>query len=349
MEKVAERFPGDDDRKRRMSLIEEGAERYVRMANLAVIGSSRVNGVSALHSQLLKENLFRDFDEFEPGKLLNQTNGVTPRRWMLKCNPEQTVLLNRVLGKGWEIECDRLRKLEEVADDASFQKEWRAVKLHNKQRLSERLWQEHAIELDPSFILDSQIKRIHEYKRQHLNILHAVSLYQAYKADPARLAAAVPRTFLFGGKAAPGYETAKSIIWLANSVGHIVNNDPQVRQKLRVLFVPNYNVSWAELIIPATEVSEQISTAGLEASGTGNMKFAMNGALTIGTLDGANIEIREEVGAENFFLFGLTAEQVSALKTKGYNPWDYYNTIATNPAEEAFRPMAEGNCPLVRS
>jgi len=324
LEKLEVRFPGDQDRKRRMSLIEEGIERYVRMANLAVLGSSRVNGVSALHSQLIKDNLFKDFDEFEPGKLLNQTNGVTPRRWMLKCNPEQTVLLNRVVGKGWEIDCDRLKQLESVAGDASFQAEWSAVKLHNKQRLADKLWRDHAIEFDPTFILDSQIKRIHEYKRQHLNILHAVSLYQAYKADPARLAAAVPRTFLFGGKAAPGYETAKNIIWLANSVGSVIDSDPAIRQKLRLIFVPNYNVSWAELIIPATEVSEQISTAGLEASGTGNMKFAMNGALTIGTLDGANVEMKDNIGEENMFLFGLHVDQVEATKRAGYDPRQIY-------------------------
>jgi starch phosphorylase len=324
LESVDQRFPGDNDRKRRMSLIEEGGERFVRMANLAVVGSSRVNGVSALHSQLLKDNLFRDFDEFEPGKLLNQTNGVTPRRWMLKCNPGQTALLNRALGKGWEIDCDRLKQLESVALDSSFQAEWSQVKLSNKQRLADKLWREHAIELEPTFMLDSQIKRIHEYKRQHLNILHAVSLYQAYKADPARLAQAVPRTILIGGKAAPGYETAKNIIWLCNSVGNVINNDAQVKDKLRLLFVPNYNVSWAEVIIPATELSEQISTAGLEASGTGNMKFAMNGALTIGTLDGANVEMRDNIGEENMFLFGLHADQVEATKRAGYDPRAIY-------------------------
>src|SRR5690606_23472776 len=298
-------------------------ERYVRMANLAVVGSSRVNGVSALHSQLLRENLFRDFDEYEPGKLLNQTNGVTPRRWMLKCNPGQTALLNRILGKGWEVDTDRLRKLEEVCNDTATINEWRAIKLQHKERLAEQLWKRAAIELDPSFMLDAQVKRIHEYKRQLLNLLHVVSLYQLYKADPHKAKAAVPRTFLFAGKAAPGYETAKNIIWLINAVADVINADADIRQKLRVIFVPNYSVSWAELIIPATELSEQISTAGYEASGTGNMKFAMNGALTIGTMDGANVEMAENIGTENMFIFGLSAEEVVNTKM-GYDARSIY-------------------------
>lgn len=321
---VSQRYPGDGGRLNRMSIIEEGGERYVRMANLAVIGSSRVNGVSAMHSQLLKDNLFRDFDEYEPGKIINQTNGVTPRRWMYKCNPGQTKLLDRVCGKGWELEIGRLKELEGVAHDQALQAEWEKVKQENKQRLAERLASRCGIDLDPTFILDSQVKRIHEYKRQLLNILHVVSLYQLYKADPQRAERAVPRAFLFAGKAAPGYETAKEIIWLINSVAAVVNEDPQVKDKLKVVFVPNYNVSWAELIIPATEVSEQISTAGYEASGTGNMKFAMNGALTIGTLDGANVEMKEQIGAENMFLFGLHVDQVEATKAAGYDPRAIY-------------------------
>ncbi len=324
LEDVQSRFPGDHERIRRMSIIEEGDERFVRMANLAVVGSSRVNGVSALHSQLLKENLFKDFDEYQPGKLINQTNGVTPRRWMLRCNPGQTRLLNRVVGKGWEVKIEKLKKLESFATDSSFQKEWMQVKLENKQRLSERLLKEANIDFDPSFILDSQVKRIHEYKRQLMNILHVVSLYQAYKSDPKRCAEAVPRAFLFAGKAAPGYEVAKEIIWLINSVAEVVNQDPQVRHKLKVIFVPNYSVTWAEAIIPATDVSEQISTAGLEASGTGNMKFAMNGALTIGTLDGANVEMKQEIGEENMFLFGLLTEEVAATKRAGYDARQLY-------------------------
>src|SRR5690606_2382058 len=251
---VERRFPGDIDRKRRMSIIQGGGDRYVRVANLAVIGSSHVNGVSALHSKLLKENLFRDFDEYEPGKLLNQTNGVTPRRWMLKCNPGQTELLNRTIGKGWEVEIDRLTKLESIADDRKIHQEWREIKLENKRRLARRLWTQCGIELDPSFLLDAQVKRIHEYKRQLLNILHVVSLYQLYKADPVKAETAVPRTFLFAGKAAPGYERAKQIIWLINTVGKVINADSVIREKLRVVYVPNYSVSWAELIIPATEV-----------------------------------------------------------------------------------------------
>jgi len=329
MTTLGSRFPGDEDRKRRMSLIDETGERYVRMANLAVLGSTKVNGVSALHSQLLKENLFRDFEEFAPGKLTNMTNGVTPRRWMLKCNPGQTVLLNKVVGKGWEKDCDRLVGLEAVADDPGFQAEWRAVKRANKERLAERLWREAGIELDPTFVVDSQVKRIHEYKRQLLNLLHAVNLYQTYKSDPKALADAVPRAFVFAGKAAPGYEAAKNIIWLINCVGNVVNRDPDVRSKLRVIFVPNYSVTWAETIMPATEVSEQISTAGLEASGTGNMKFGMNGALTIGTLDGANVEMRDCVGAENIFIFGLETHEVELAKRNGYSARQIYNADRT--------------------
>ncbi len=338
LSEVEDRFPGDRDRLRRMSLIEEDGERFVRMANLAVVGSSRVNGVSALHSQLLRDQLFRDFDEFEPGKFTNQTNGVTPRRWMLQCNPGQSALLDRVAGKGWEVDLDRIARLVPYASDKAFQEEWRAVKRQNKERLCERLWHECGFELDPSFLIDAQVKRIHEYKRQHLNVLHIVSLYLSMKADPSKIAAAVPRAFLFAGKAAPGYETAKQIIHLINSIATVINNDPQTRSKLRVLFVPNYSVTWAEVIIPATDISEQISTAGYEASGTGNMKFAMNGALTVGTLDGANIEIRDAVGAENMFLFGLSSEEVAAAKRAGYDPRQiYYSERPVRDAIDAVR------------
>lgn len=321
---VSARFPGDGDRLRRMSIIEEVGERYVRMANLAVIGSSQVNGVSALHSQLLKDNLFRDFDEHEPGKLVNQTNGVTPRRWMLKCNPGQSALLDRVIGPGWEADAARLKQLESVAEDRALHDEWRGIKLQNKQRLADKLWSKAGIELNPHFVLDSQVKRIHEYKRQLLNLLHIAALYRTYKQDPVKAKNAVPRAFLFAGKAAPGYETAKQIIWLINTVGAVINNDPDVRDVLSVIYVPNYSVSWAELIIPATEVSEQISTAGYEASGTGNMKFAMNGALTIGTLDGANVEMKDNIGEENMFLFGLHADEVAATKAAGYDARPIY-------------------------
>ena len=348
LEGVERRFPGDADRKRRMSIIEEAGERYVRMANLAVIGSSRVNGVSALHSQLLKEQLFRDFDEYEPGKLLNQTNGVTPRRWMYKCNPGQTSLLNRLLGTGWEADVSRLKLLENYSDDPAIQQEWQAIKLANKQRLAERLWSSSGVELNPNFLLDSQVKRIHEYKRQLLNLLHVIYLYQTYKAHPEKIKQAVPRTFLFAGKAAPGYETAKQIIWLINSVGKVLNTDPETRDVLQVIYVPNYSVSWAELIIPATDVSEQISTAGYEASGTGNMKFAMNGALTIGTLDGANVEMKDEMGEENMFLFGLHAHEVAAQKAQGYDARQIYfadrtlRAVLDSVARGAFSPEDPG-------
>jgi starch phosphorylase len=319
---VKKAFPGDEERLRRVSIVEEGAERSIRMANLAVVGSTRVNGVSALHSELLKEHLFKDFVEAEPDKFINQTNGVTPRRWLLKCNPLLAELITRRIGDGWEIDLDQLERLIPHASDPEFQAEWRAVKLKNKERLAKALLQKFNVELDPTHLLHAQVKRIHEYKRQLLNILHVIALYQAYKQNPPY--DVVPRTFVFGGKAAPGYDMAKRIIHLINSVGQVINSDLQVRKYLRVIFVPNYSVSLAELIIPATDVSEQISTAGMEASGTGNMKFALNGALTVGTLDGANIEIKDAVGDANIFIFGLTAEQVTASRLGGYDPKQVY-------------------------
>ncbi|HSC89151.1 MAG TPA: glycogen/starch/alpha-glucan phosphorylase, partial [Polyangiaceae bacterium] len=266
----------------------------------------------------------RDFAELWPERFTSVTNGVTPRRFVALANPRLADLITEAIGDGWLRDLDRLQALEPFAEDAAFQDRWRAVKQANKDELAAWMRAKYGLPCDPAALLDAQCKRIHEYKRQHLNILHAVSLYLSYKADPARLAQAVPRTILFGGKAAPGYETAKNIIWLANSVGNVINNDPQVREKLRLIFVPNYNVSWAEVIIPATELSEQISTAGLEASGTGNMKFAMNGALTIGTLDGANVEMRDNIGEEHMFLFGLHADQVEATKRAGYDPRQIY-------------------------
>lgn len=320
---VRGRHPGDDARVRRMSLIEEGPERQVRMANLAIVGSQRVNGVSELHSRLIRENLFRDFAEFYPGKFTNQTNGVTPRRWLAKCNPELSALITKHVGDGWQTDLMRLAKLEPLASDAAFQDAWRAIKRHNKERLARWLRRAHGLELDPTHLVDTQIKRIHEYKRQLLNVLHIVALYQRYRAQPQL--DAVPRTFVFAGKAAPGYAMAKRIVHLINAVAERVNADPLTRDRLRVLFVPNYGVSQAELLIPASDVSEQISTAGMEASGTGNMKFALNGALTIGTLDGANIEIKDAVGQENIFIFGLTVEEVEAQKREGYDPWRVYH------------------------
>jgi len=319
---VKKRFPGDEERLSRMSIVEEGPEKRLSMANLAVVGSTRVNGVSALHSRLLRERLFKDFYELEPEKFINQTNGVTPRRWMLKCNPPLAALITSRIGAGWEVDLDQLEKLAPHASDPEFQEQWRAVKRQAKDRLAKALLQRSNIELDPTHLIDTQVKRIHEYKRQLLNILHVIALYQQYKQKPPF--EVVPRTFIFAGKAAPGYDMAKRIIHLINSVAQVINGDVQVRNHLRVLFVPNYSVSLAELLMPATDVSEQISTAGMEASGTGNMKFALNGALTIGTLDGANVEIREAVGEANFFLFGLTTEQVLAARESGYDPQATY-------------------------
>jgi glycogen phosphorylase len=322
LEAVREKFPVDDDRIRRMSIIEEGHVKKVRMANLAIVGSSHVNGVSKLHSQILKNQLFCDFEEMTPGKVINVTNGVTPRRWLLKCNPALAALISKSIGPGWERDLDRLERLVPLATDRSFQAEWRQVKRENKRRLAQFAKERFAFTIDPEHVLDAQVKRIHEYKRQTLNILHVVALYLQYKQklpdNP------MPRTFLFGGKAAPGYDMAKRVIHLINSVGHVINQDPATCQLLQCYFIPNYSVSVAERIIPATDISEQISTAGTEASGTGNMKFAMNGALTIGTLDGANIEILEAVGRENMFIFGLTAENVEQLRKTGYDPQGIY-------------------------
>ncbi|HET7755077.1 MAG TPA: glycogen/starch/alpha-glucan phosphorylase [Anaeromyxobacteraceae bacterium] len=306
----------------RMSLIEEGPVRQVRMANLAVVGSHSVNGVAALHTELLKTDLFHDFDALWPERFNNKTNGVTPRRWVLQANPALSALIGECIGPGWETDFDELRRLEPLADDAGFRKRFREVKRANKERLAEIIARENGITVDVDSIFDVQVKRLHEYKRQHLNVLNVVREYLRMKADPTYRP--VPRTFVFGGKAAPGYAMAKWIIKLVNAVAEVVNHDIDVQGRLSVVFLRNYRVSLAERIFPAADVSEQISTAGKEASGTGNMKFAMNGALTIGTLDGANVEIREEVGAENFFLFGLTVEQVKELRKRGYNPWEYY-------------------------
>jgi len=306
----------------RMSLIEEGTPKMVRMANLAVIGSHSVNGVAALHTELLRNDLFKDFHRLWPERFNNKTNGVTPRRWMMLSNPELASVLNEVLGPSWVVDTSELRRLELVADDQAFRRRFREVKAANKERLAAIVQRENGMEIDPSSIFDVQVKRIHEYKRQTLNVLHIVHQYLRMKADPGY--SPVPRTYLFGGKAPPGYAMAKWIVKLINSVASVVNHDRDVRNCIKVAFLKNYRVSLAERIIPAADVSEQISTAGKEASGTGNMKFAMNGALTIGTLDGANVEIREAVGPENFFLFGLTFPEVQEVKRRGYNPWDYY-------------------------
>jgi starch phosphorylase len=305
-----------------MSIVEEGPVKQVRMANLAVVGSRSVNGVAALHTELLKRDLFRDFNALWPEKFNNKTNGVTPRRWLLQANPALAGAITEVIGPEWITDASRLRALEPLAEDAGFRALFRDVKRENKQRLAEIVRAENGITLDLDSIFDVQVKRIHEYKRQLLAVLRVAAEYLRMKED--RGYAPFPRSYLFGGKAAPGYAMAKGIVKLVNAVAETVNHDVDVRGRITVAFLRNYRVSLAERIFPASEVSEQISTAGKEASGTGNMKFALNGALTIGTLDGANVEIREEVGPENFFLFGLTVEQVAALKKRGYDPWEYY-------------------------
>ena len=305
-----------------MSLINEDGDKYVRMANLACVGSSAINGVAALHTELLKKTVLRDFYELWPEKFSNKTNGVTPRRFMVLSNPGLTRLITGRIGDGWIRDLDQLRQLEAHADDPAFQDEWRRVKHANKERLAAAIRQTTGIVVNPASLFDIQVKRLHEYKRQHLNVLHVVSLYRRLKQNPGL--AITPRTVIFGGKAAPGYYMAKLIIKLINSVAEVVNADPEVRDRLQVVFFPDFNVKHSHRIYPAADLSEQISTAGKEASGTGNMKFSLNGALTIGTLDGANVEIREEVGAENFFLFGLTAEEVVQRKWQGYNPRAIY-------------------------
>ncbi len=303
----------------RMSIVEEG---HVRMANLAVVGSHSVNGVAALHTELLKTDLFKDFHALWPERFNNKTNGVTPRRWIVQANPELAHMITEVIGPGWELDIDELRRLEPLAEDQAFRGRFREVKRGNKEKLAEIIQRQNLITVDVDSMFDVQVKRFHEYKRQLLNVLHIVALYLRIKADPSYQP--VPRTFIFGGKAAPGYAMAKWHIKLINSVAEVVNHDIDVRGRIAVVFIKNYRVSLGERIFPAADLSEQISTAGKEASGTGNMKFTMNGALTIGTLDGANVEIREEVGPENFFLFGLTVEQVKELKRRGYDPWEYY-------------------------
>jgi starch phosphorylase len=321
LEEVRARFPDDEDRLRRMSLIGEDGGKNVRMAHLATVGSHAINGVAALHSELLKASVLKDFYELWPARFSNKTNGVTPRRFLALANPGLRELLDRTVGDGWLTDLGRLRGLEPFVDDAAFRQEWRDIKRNNKSRLARYIRSETGVELSPDWMFDVQVKRIHEYKRQHLNVLHIVALYHRLKQDPGL--SIPPRAFVFGGKAAPGYFMAKRIIKLINAVGETVNADPDVNRFLKVAFVPNFNVQNANMIYPAADLSEQISTAGKEASGTGNMKFMINGALTIGTLDGANVEIREEAGPENFFLFGLTEQEVEALKAKGYRPADF--------------------------
>jgi glycogen phosphorylase len=321
LDEVRAKFPGDEARIRRMSLIGEDGGKNVRMAHLATVGSHAINGVAALHSELLKESVLKDFYELWPERFSNKTNGVTPRRFLALANPGLRELLDRTIGEGWLKDLDRLRGLEPFVDDASFRAQWRDIKRSNKARLAKYLRTATDIELNPDWMFDIQVKRIHEYKRQHLSVLHIVALYYRLKQNPGL--SIPPRAFIFGGKAAPGYFMAKRIIKLINAVGETINADPEISKFLKVAFVPNFSVKNAQLIYPAADLSEQISTAGKEASGTGNMKFMINGALTIGTLDGANVEMRDEVGAENFFLFGLTESEVVTVKANGYRPADY--------------------------
>ena len=326
LQSISERFPQETDLPARLSIFQEGAQRRVRMAHLAIIGSHCVNGVAALHSDILKTDLFRDFHRVFPDRFKNVTNGITPRRWLKQANPSLSQLITSVVGPIWICDLDRLTELVPHAEDPAFRKAWRQAKKENKKRLARYMLRKIHLGVNPDTLFDVQVKRIHEYKRQLLNVLHVITLYTRIKENRDQEIA--PRTVLFAGKAAPAYHQAKRIIKLINAVAEVVNNDPDVQGRLRVAFLPNYCVSQAEKIIPAADLSEQISTAGMEASGTGNMKMALNGALTIGTLDGANVEIMEEVGADNIFIFGLTAEQVNSTRAAGYDPVRYYESDA---------------------
>ncbi len=324
LEQARARFPGDDGKVSRLSLIEEGSEKQVRMANLACVGSMKINGVAELHSRLLRQTLLKDFHDLWPHKFNNKTNGVTPRRFMVLSNPSLSKLIISKIGDGWITRTSKLGQISKLAFDRNFQGSWRRAKQDNKNRLAEFINRTMGITVDEESLFDIQVKRIHEYKRQHLNVLHIITMYNRIKRMPGNNH--VPRTFIFGGKAAPGYYMAKLIIKLINSVAEVINNDSKVNDLMKVVFIPDFNVKNAQRIYPAANLSEQVSTAGMEASGTGNMKFSMNGALTIGTLDGANVEIREEVGSDNFFLFGLTTEEVAKRKMEGYRPAEICNS-----------------------
>jgi len=353
LDQVRCQYPGDEAMVRRMSIIDETGERSVRMANLACIGSHRINGVAQLHTRLLKEHTLADFHRLWPDKLVNITNGVTPRRWMALSNPRLSELITSAIGEGWVTDLQRLRDLEPLAGDSAFGEQWRQVKLANKQKVCSFYAPDACLLFNPRAMFDVQVKRIHEYKRQHLNLLHIITLYHQLKNNPGL--DIPPRVFVFGGKAAPGYFMAKLIIKLINAVAEVINSDPQVSTRLQILFVPNFNVQIGHFVYPMADLSEQISLAGKEASGTGNMKFSMNGALTIGTLDGANVEIREQVGHDNFFLFGMNVEEVQARWATGYHPRTIYDTnenlraainlIATghfsHGDRELFRPLVD--------
>jgi starch phosphorylase len=321
---VARSWPGDIDRQRRMSIIEEGPEKQVRMANLAIVGSHAINGVSRLHSELIKSALVPDFAQLWPARFSNKTNGVAPRRWILKANPGLSALLTRTVGREWITDLERVRAIERGAGDPAFREEFREIKRRNKEKLAREVFNTTAVAIDPHSMFDVHVKRIHEYKRQLLNVMRVIHEYLSVVDDGAE--PQMLRSYIFAGKAAPGYWAAKQIIKLINNVAHVVNSDPRVKDRIKVVFVPDYRVSLAEIIMPAADLSQQISTAGMEASGTGNMKLAMNGALTLGTLDGANIEIMEAVGEANIYTFGLTREDVSWYQeSRGYNPREIYN------------------------
>lgn len=342
MQQVMHQFPGDGELLRRLSIIDEGNGRRVRMSHLAIVGSHTVNGVAALHTGLMKRTIFADFERLSPGKIVNMTNGITPRRWLNQANPGLAALITARIGKAWVTNLDELQKLRGLAADVEFQQQFHSVKQANKVRLAALIHRQLGIEVNPDSLFDIQIKRIHEYKRQLLNVLHVVTLYNRIRAGTHP--DSVPRTVIIAGKAAPGYAMAKRIIRLINDVADIVNNDQRVGDRLKLVFIPNYDVSNAERIVPAADLSEQISTAGTEASGTGNMKLALNGALTIGTLDGANVEMRDEVGAENFFLFGLTTAGVEQQRRDGYNPMSFYH--GNNELKQALDMISSGYfCP----
>ncbi len=337
LRRVRHTFPGDSGVLRRLSLVDD-ASHSIRMAHLAIVGSHKVNGVAALHTQLLRTSMFPDFDRLYPGKFVNMTNGITPRRWLLQANPQLSGLITEAIGDGWIRDLSQLHGLTPLAEDSQFRKRFRDIKLANKKRLASLVRERTKLRIDPDSLFDTQVKRIHEYKRQLLNLLHVITLYN--KIRDGKSEGRVPRTAIFGGKAAPGYYMAKLIVRLINDIAETVNHDPQVKDQLRVVFFPNYNVTSAEILIPGSDLSEQISTAGTEASGTGNMKFALNGALTIGTLDGANIEILEEVGEDNIFIFGLTAEEAHDLRVRGYDPGRFY--IANPDLKRALEMIAGG-------